>query len=178
MLPTLFARMYIASHWRKINYSGGDTLSADILTNCTRSTDNSLSLWAITEPSEDELNRIALGIVSGFKRPDTIYLTTISLTQLEDAGLQVVASPENGTSALKGMSERHFDVVNLNAESLPSFAEVMRCSLSSEPTQTRIRWKKIKGMITDAVKDGSIAITDLKQELVEDLIKSGQIAQP
>jgi len=81
---SLFVRKIIKSKWYQTDIENGDDVSADAITNCMKTKQNTLSVWEIESP--DELDNAVLAIVSQHQHLETIdvvKLDSVSLVENE-----------------------------------------------------------------------------------------------
>ena len=96
----------------------GEDISADAITNCMKTTRNTLSTWKIS--NESEIEDAVLAIVSGHHHLDSIDVICLNSKALKMHGLTLEDTP--GATPLESFSERHVDIINLSYTSLGAVA--------------------------------------------------------
>lgn len=156
--------------WTQRRILEGEQPSADAITNCMKTTNNTLSLWSVDD--ENEIEEAVLAIAAQFSDLDTIDILTIDPSLIKDRGLSIQKCL--GMTPYKSFAERHLDVVELDYKSLGLMAEVIIESLRQD------RWKRIflshlKTIISKGVDEGKIQWSDLKKKVREKIPQKGAV---
>ena len=146
--------------WNQRRIFEGEQPSADAITNCLKTTSNTLSLWSIVDESEIEEAVLAIG--SQFNDLDTIDILTIDPSLIMGSGLSVKKCP--GLTPYRGFEERHLDVVDLDYKSLGMMAQVIIASLRQGRSKRFLR-DELKRIITRGVLEGKVQWSDLKKKV-------------
>lgn len=84
---SLLVRKINRSKWFQTNIYEGEDISGDAITNCLKTTRNTLSTWRIN--SETEIEDAILAMASGFDHIDTIDVIPINPEHLESEGISL-----------------------------------------------------------------------------------------
>ena len=114
-------------------------VSADAITNCTKTTENKLSLWRVEEKSETIEDIIPL--ITGFDRPDTCDVIYISEDDLLEEGLTIEQSSKDANTPIEELKKFHYNAVVSDYEGLGKFAKVVLKSLKNHK---RFKGKEVK----------------------------------
>lgn len=161
----------MVSYIRKIDYgkwkrnSGVQNykeLSADVITNCLKTSQNTLSLWQFN--SDDEKTDALLAIVSGLEHLDTIDVIVIEGVDLN--GFSLLKT--KGRTPFIDFKNNHFDLNNLNYRLLGNFSEIVHKAVESNKV-IRITRGKAKGLIKDAIDAEKLKIEEVSERILSKL---------
>lgn len=141
----LFIRKIEYAKWAQNDITKGEEPSADAITHCLKTKQNTLSIWSIA--GEEELEEAVLAIASQFDHLDTIDILTIKNSLIENVGLNLKNIP--GETPYERFAERHWDVTDLTYSSLGKMAKAI---VESIKEMNRIRFNKRK--LIDIIKRG------------------------
>ena len=154
---SLVVRKIEMAKWTQNNISSVDDVSADAVTNCMKTKNNTLSVWEI--PGEADIIDAVLAMASQFDHPDTIDIAVLNRQEITDSGL--VLQQIDGLTPFKAFVEKHRDIVNLTYGSLGIMASLIMDTIRREACR-RFTKGDIKRLVNEAVSSGRIAIGDLK----------------
>lgn len=137
--------------WRKTNIASGDPICADAITGCMRTSDNSLSVWAID--SLDEIDQAAIAIAASQERLDTIDLIAFDQERISDLGIRIELTP--GITAATALKESHRDLKDLTYNGLGELSEETRKILINDQRK-RYTVGKLKALLSKALESGLI----------------------
>src|SRR3989339_377771 len=121
---SLLIRKIDKAKWLQNDIVNGADISADAITNCMKTTKNTLSTWRVD--NEQQVDRAVLAIVTGHQQLDTIDVVWIDQIQLEKEGIGFEHSP--GITPVISLVDSHVDVVNLTYTSLGKIANcIVKC---------------------------------------------------
>jgi len=167
----MLVRKISQAKWRTFAHEDGKPVSADAVTGDLRTQNNNLSLWKISDLSE--FREAALAIVSGHERLDTIDLVALDEAELSEVGLSVRET--FGATPVEELQRIHRDVVSLTYEDLRPIAQAVISGIRQERVK-RISKKEILDIITDAIKNERLNLSDLKKEVLEGARKTLKIS--
>ncbi len=156
----LVVRKIEYNKWMQNKILEGEEPSADAITNCMRTRQNKLSVWSIKD--EEELEDAVLAIVAQFDHLDSIDVLSIDRSLLEQNGLLLEKTP--GITPYNNFTEKHLDIANLNYISLGFMANTVIKSIKQN-RRKRFTSRKLIEMLTDAVCEGKISLSDLKPDI-------------
>lgn len=156
----LLLRKITRTKWNACDKSSDIPVSADAVTRCTSTTNNTLSLWAAANSSDLELAKLAL--IGALDKDDKIDFVVFSKDELESEGLRLVESPQKTFNA--ELSKMHWDIVDLNVNSLNSIAKLIQLKLINQE-ESSINREKIGKLIIWGAEQGMIEIDAVSASL-------------
>ncbi len=137
----LLVRKIEKSKWLQNDITSGEDVSADAITNCIKTSQNTLSTWRID--NEEQIDTAVLAIVSAHQHLDTIDVVWLSQDHLEKEGIHIQDTP--GNTPIADLVESHVNIVGLTYKSLGKIAHsiVRRFSNNGVRRYTRTRLKEI-----------------------------------
>lgn len=160
-----FVRKIEFAKWNQRNILEGEPPSADAITNCMKTKQNTLSLWRIHDV--DELEDAVLAIAAAGDHIDTlyfIYLDSDIVTQhlyLDDEGL--------GVTPFEKFKSRHTDVKYLDYVSLGKLADSTTEAIKNSQYE-RYNQSNIKKILAEGIKSGKIRLEDLGPHIQKKMI--------
>jgi len=191
-----YIRKYWNSKWHQYDEDTPARISADAITNCLKTQNNTLSLWQISDIDkiDDEGGLALIGTLQSIATIDTIIFTE---EEFESLGFELKNS--EGKTAVLGLKNTHSDIINLDIFSLTEFSKYLYKKLHDEEekrkqikekiaeakqrsedyTSHEAELKKlfirrytasnIKDILTDAIERDKIQIGDLDESIREKL---------
>ena len=157
-----FVRKIELAKWKKNNPSNSSSVAADAITGCTRTRNNTLSVWK--NNNMEELDKAVLAIASQFERLDTMDVVVINISDIISKGLTL--SDEIGITPYEDFSTRHFNICDLTYSSLGDVAEIILSSIENEFNH-RYRISELKNIIKVGIIKGYIQKSSLKDKVKE-----------
>ncbi|MEK7395812.1 MAG: hypothetical protein AAB116_02635 [Candidatus Poribacteria bacterium] len=114
---SIFVRKIDKAKWLQTDLHQNIDYSADAITSCLRTTQNTLSVWEVE--SETDIDEAVLAIISGPKygHPfETIDIVLMSPNYLKEQGINCRRT--NGSTLVDDLVEKHIDISNLTYKSL------------------------------------------------------------
>ncbi|MBN1970225.1 MAG: hypothetical protein JW870_12725 [Candidatus Delongbacteria bacterium] len=155
----LLVRMINRNKWPQNGDDEVFEIPSDAITNCLKSTRNTLSVWKIE--MEDDLDEAVLALVANFQHLESIDVIVLDGEDLVKANVK--CEKTKGITPVKDLEDTHFDLCDLNYFSV---------GLVAEHIAKRIKCDKIKRYNQGALKrilKAAIAANRLK---LEDLTES------
>jgi hypothetical protein len=143
--------------------NGFTDVPADAITNCLKTTDNSLSVWRIE--SEKELDDAILALITGKKQEkfSKIDYVLIDESRLLDNGLSLVDS--DGDTVVDDLIKKHKNISNLSYKKLGAVKDLIldcinngKCRLFSK--------QQIKTLVKESIATGKLQKNKLNENLV------------
>jgi len=147
----------------------GDLPSADAVTKCLITTRNTLSVWAISDPSEIE--EAVLAMASNFTGLDTIDILIMETASLKDKGLKF--EDNDGETHYTDYANKHRDIIDLNSQSLSTVAESINETIKDSGNH-RFTLPRLKAILQKGIEDGKIQADDLNESVRNKLDLSGE----
>ncbi|MBM0283432.1 hypothetical protein [Pseudomonas chlororaphis] len=152
--------------WKNSLAVGPEYISADAVTGCLRTSENTLSVWK--NESEVEYDQSVLALLASLTSMETIDIVRLGVEELEQKNLEL-AETEGDTRA-KGLENLHRDIINLDHAALKSVAEIVKAKVA-ENKSIRFRKPDIKVILNKAVAEGVIDIDLLPDKVRAELLK-------
>jgi hypothetical protein len=152
---SLLVRKIEKGRWLQNDIRNGAEVSADAITNCTRTKGNALSVWEIS--GRDQVDDAVIAMVSQCDSLETIDVVLLGRTNLIEKGLEIKQTP--GTTALSDFGDKHHDIAGMTYRTLGILAALI---VSEFRTDQVIRYTRgqIERLLKEAVGNGRIQ-TDL-----------------
>lgn len=160
----LLIRKIDKAKWLQNDIVGGAEVSADAITNCVKTTKNTLSTWRIDD--EAQLNDAVLAIVSVHDHLDTIDIVCMNQQLLVDEGINF--QDTLGKTLISDMANKHVDVVDLTYKSLGIVANcITKCF--AENSVKRYTRSDLKKLFQDAIQSGRLSVEKIAPSIAEKL---------
>jgi len=157
---SLLVRKIEKAKWLQNDILSGEDISADAITNCMKTTGNTLSTWLIR--TLDEVPEAVLAIVSSHQHIDTIDVVCLDRSLLEGQGINLHSTP--GKTPVRDLVDRHIDISNLAYKSLGILANHIVNGVKEEKA---VRYTKgmIKRLLNSAINEGRLQEIDLHESV-------------
>ena len=157
----LLVRKIEKAKWMQNDVLNGAQPSADAVTGSLRTQKNTLSVWQIE--TSGELEDAVTAFVCQGQHLDTIDVVIFEESALSERHLKF--QNKLADTPLKSFKDRHYDVCELDYDSLGQFSEVIVDSLRSEKTMKRFTHSQLKELVKRAVADGKVVLEDLNEKI-------------
>lgn len=137
-------------------------VSADAITNCTKTTGNKLSLWKV-EKINNTIEDI-IPLIIGFERPDTCDVIYISEELFKREGIELEQSPKDANTPIEELKQLHYNALVNDYEGLGKFAKVVLISLENHK---RFKGKEVKEKLQKMLKNHEIEKGMISDKLYE-----------
>lgn len=164
---SLLVRKIDRAKWIQNDIANGKEVSADAITNCMKTKDNTLSVWKIDNPSH--VNDAVLAMASYFDHLDTIDIVVLDESALERAGLRIVPTP--GNTPVKRLVDFHRLISELTYRTLGVLAG-FTTQCFRETTVHRFTRGQLRTLLKEAITHGDLAQTDLKEHVRSAVIRN------
>lgn len=143
-------------------------LSADCITKELNTSSNQLSWWKAE--NDLDLNGIAVSycskIVTG---TDKFWFIKLPFEELTEKFI-IKNTPENGYTAIPKMKEKHYDMCNLNYESLGQIGDIIANATSSVKNIYKVKVKQALKDLKDLLDAGEVDVNLLGKYSKEKLV--------
>ncbi|MDT8073244.1 hypothetical protein ACLDV6_16590 [Acinetobacter baumannii] len=128
---------------------------ADALTTCLKTSQNTLSVWAVENCTDAEIEKAILALITNTKleRLNRIQIVYFSKEDVDSLGLPIAVT--EGDTIIESLSKLHNDLVDLNYEKLGKVSQLIISSLRSESVRT-YNERKLKDMLLKAINEGIV----------------------
>jgi leucyl aminopeptidase (aminopeptidase T) len=157
---SLLVREIVKAKWMQHEILSVEDVSADAITNCMKTKENTLSAWQVAE--EKTIEDAALAIVSSHQHLDTIDVVCLDPSSLESNGIKLQSIP--GNTPVKYLKDQHIDICDLTYRTLGTVAEQI-VHVLKEGKDVRYTKGKIKKLLKDAIDQGHLQRDDLDESL-------------
>lgn len=146
--------------WFQIDIMQSDDVSADAITNCLKTSKNTLSVWHIE--TEEDLDKAVLAIVANQEHLDTIDVVILDEPSLNNYNLNIVASP--GDTPVTSLIEAHRDIAELTFTKLGQIKDHIVQRIRNQKLK-RYTVSSLKKILTNAINDGLLQKEDLNESI-------------
>ncbi|MDC5054800.1 hypothetical protein OHW28_17675 [Acinetobacter baumannii] len=128
------------------------SVRADALTTCLKTSQNTLSVWAVENSTDEEIEKAILALITNAKleRLNRIQVVYFSKEDVISLGLPLEAT--DGDTVIDSLSKLHNDLIDLNYEKLGKVSQLIISSLRSENLKT-YNENKLKNILLKAIKE-------------------------
>lgn len=153
-------RKITRSKWMQNDIISSEDISADAITNCMKTTLNTLSTWEVSE--EDYIPDAVLAIVSSYEHLDMVDVVCLKRNSLESSGLKLEST--EGQTPVRDLVNNHIDICGLTYQSLGIVAKQIVEEIRADNV---IRYTKagIRKLINSAINQGQFQKEDLAESL-------------
>ena len=161
---SLFVRKIDKGKWFQVDLHQNTDYSADAITNCLKTRQNTLSVWEII--SETDIDEAVLAIVSGQDHLDTIDVVLMSPDYLKKQGIDYKRT--NGSTPVDDLVEKHIDLSNLTYKSLGIVAYHIVDKINDQKVK-RYTIRQLKEILNQAISQNRLTPDKLKDFIREKL---------
>ena len=165
---SLLIRKIEKAKWLQNDIINGQIPSADAITNCTKTSRNTLSTWEIDSVSN--INNAVIALLCGQEHLDTIDIVYFEPEKISERGISIEAT--EGRTSFAIMKEKHRNLSQLDYEKLGTIAEIIIEEIKSN-RDVRFSVGKQKEILRQAIKNGLISIESLNIG-ISDKLKEGK----
>ncbi len=150
--------------WLQNDIVRGEDISADAITNCMKTTNNTLSMWRIDD--EGQIDEAVLAIVSAHQHLDAFDVVWVKINQLEEYGISMQDTP--GITPIADLVDSHVNIVNLTYRSLGKVANcIVKCF--SDSSVKRYTYGSLKKLLQRAIESERLEVERIAPSVAEKL---------
>lgn len=153
----LLVRKIDKGKWLQNDIANGEDVSADAITNCLKTSGNTLSTWRIG--NETQIDDAVLAIVSAHQHLDTIDVVLIKQDQLAEYDIILQDTP--GLTPVVDLVENHVDIAKLTYKTLGAVAHCIVESFCKKNVKRYTRGS-LKKLLREAIKSGRLYAENLE----------------
>jgi hypothetical protein len=157
-------RKISAAKWQDCLSISATHITADAVTACLRTQENTLSLWSFT--NDDEHAKSLLALACSLTSLSTIDITYISPQELASQSLTI--HPNTASTPATKSNSLHVDIVNLDYSLLEKVANIVKANVANGDFK-RITKPEIRKILISAIEQGEINSSALPERLQRDL---------
>ncbi|MHA1894133.1 MAG: hypothetical protein ACTSX4_06510 [Candidatus Helarchaeota archaeon] len=146
--------------WFQINIMNDNDVSADAITNCLKTTKNTLSVWNIE--TEDDIDKAVLAIVSSQDHIETIDVVILNTEKIKEYDINIIAS--TGNTPIEELKDLHKDLSELTFSKLGKIKDHIVERIRNDKIK-RYTKGKLKKMLLEAIKNGKLKLNDLNDSV-------------
>ena len=146
--------------WFQIDIMKDNDVAADAITNCLKTTRNTLSVWNIE--NEDDIEKAVLAIASSLEHIETIDIVILNTDALLAFGIHIITS--SGITPIESLKEIHRDLSGLTFSKLGQIKDHIVERIRNDKLK-RYTKGKLKKILLDAINKGVLEIEDLNDSV-------------
>ena len=154
---SLLVRKINIAKWHQVDLSSTNDVSADAITNCMKTTKNTLSVWQIQ--SEQDLDKAVLALVANQDHLDKIDVVILEESTLLNYNLNILATP--GDTPIPSLANTHRDIADLNYSKIGDGKNHIVDKIRAK-SHKRYTVGNLKKLLKDAIEMGVLEKEDLK----------------
>lgn len=139
--------------------------SADIITNCLKTSDETLSLWRIDD--EADIDKAIIALSSNREKVSRLDYIIIKDEYIEKYKLEL--SKSNGKSPYTEFNDNHFDIINVKYGVLGTVSEMIFEIINEDSGIVRIPEREIKRKLNEAKELNILNLNSMKKSLLKDI---------
>jgi|GEM_PF-960105 len=169
LIMSFFIRKISRAKWETEGRFASGQIPADAVTADLRTRNNSMSLWHIDKPSNDnELCDIALAFVAAADRIETMDLAWVDKEFFESN--RIIIESSDGRTPVVSLRQYHADAINVDLTRLSAVATGIAAAIKINQYK-RFTKRELKKIIVDAIDKELISIDVLNQKVKEEIRK-------
>lgn len=149
-------RKITRSKWKDCDTNLETALSADAITNCLKTTGNTLSVWYAKD--DDDIIKAKIALLASLEKVDTIHIVILNLDEVVKN--ELIIEETDGKTAAKLLVNLHRDISKLSIDELKKVASLVRKNIVDGKCE-RINERTFKQILNDAVSSNLIDKLDL-----------------
>jgi hypothetical protein len=149
--------------WKQNDICNGESVSADAITLCLKTSGNTLSTWKVTE---DSIENGVLAIILPNDFLDSIDVVLLTSERLESEGIKIKQT--NVDTMYQDYSDKHYDLIDLNYDSLGVVADLIVDEFKANKVK-RITKGQLKNILRDSIEKGLILKSDLHERIQKNI---------
>ncbi len=156
----LLIRKINKSKWFQIDIKNDDDVSADAITNCLKTTNNTLSVWSIE--NEGDIEQAILAIASNLDHIETIDVVILNDQKLQEFGIKIITS--KGNTPIESLKEIHRDLSELTFSKLGNVKDHIVERIRNDRIK-RFTKGNLKKILKRAIEKGFLELDDLNESV-------------
>ncbi|EOQ22854.1 MULTISPECIES: hypothetical protein [Citrobacter] len=158
-------RKFSLAKWEPNRGIDSQDISADAITGCTRTSNNTLSVWSSTTQdfASEEVEKLIVALATTMNEPAAIDLIWLEDEWLQSNGIELVSS--SGGSKYKSLNNKHKDLASLKHSSLSLVGEHILSQMQDDTKFKRITKKELIKLVVKWMNaDKEFNIDELKEK--------------
>lgn len=154
--------------WEQDKKKDINEISSDVITNCLKTSDETLSLWYIE--NEYDMDKALIALSSNRDLVNKLDYIVIPDENLKMYTLEVKKSP--GDSPFTEFNDNHYNIIDINYLKLGEVSKMILDLINNDGKIVRVHEKEIKQKLINALNNKLINVNDVKGTLLLDIIKN------
>lgn len=159
---SLIARKTNRAKWVRGEGIAEDEIPAGAVTLDLKTESNTLSFWQFGDGSKDDLCSVVLALGAPRVRPDKMDILWMDRHLLEEAGIELAASP--GRTPVQDMVDMHLDAHRLDLRRLEIVARQVNEALRRDQFK-RLSKKQVLQELASGVRAGRVPLESLQESV-------------
>lgn len=155
--------------WFQVDVLNDDDVSADAITNCLKTTKNTLSVWHIT--TEDEIENAILALVSRQDHLETIDVIMLKESSINNYNIKIDATP--GDTPIESLVQSHRDLADLTFSKIEYLKNHIVDRIRKDKL-LRFTVGSLKKLLKTAIEDDKLMIEDLRGSVQKKIYSNPQ----
>ncbi len=155
---SLLVRKINKAKWFQVDLWSTYDVSADAITNCLKTSKNTLSVWKIE--TENDLDQAVLALVSNQDNLDTIDVVILDESSLVDYNVRIISSP--GNTPIESLTEAHRDLSELSYTTLGIVKDHIVSRIRNNYIK-RYTVGNLKKLLKNSIEQGLLKKEDLQE---------------
>ncbi len=162
MIFSLLVRKINKAKWFQKNILEEDIVSADAITNCLKTSRNTLSVWKIE--SEQELDMAVLALASKQEHLDAIDVVILEESTVSSLKIEIIATP--GDTPVSDLVDTHRDLSDLDYDKLGCISSHIVERVRADKLK-RYTKSALKTLLKNAIEEGLLRSEDLQESVLK-----------
>lgn len=128
------------------------SVRADALTTCLKTSQNTLSVWAVENSSDEEIEKAILALITNAKLERLNRIQVVYFSKEDVINLGLPLEETDGDTVIESLSKLHNDLIDLNYEKLGKVSQLIISSLRTESVKT-YNERKLKEILLKAIEN-------------------------
>ena len=169
---SFFVRMLEKQKWDNPDLMelGFERIPADTITGDLRTKSNNLSLWSIEK--RDMLTDTVLALAIMRNKLTRLDIIILEKSEIDTNELKYENTPKNSNTPLFNFDKNHYDLVNLDYNSLGRFSDIIIKNVGNKEMCIRYSKSTILKMVVDGFKKQKFDIDSIDQNIKNEIIKN------
>jgi len=161
---SLLVRKIDKGKWLQSDIVNGEDVSADAITNCLKTSGNTLSTWRVG--NEAQIDDAVLAIISAHHHLDAIDIVWISQDLLVE--YNIIMQDTQGHTPVVDLVDNHVDIANLTYKTLGTVAHCIVKSFSDKNVKRYTRGS-LKKLLRTAIESGRLDAKGIASSVADKL---------
>lgn len=146
-------RAFMCTKWEENKGRNLVDFGTDAFTKCTKTTGNTLSVWAseTLDFTSKEAKELIVAFATSMERPESIDMIWLDEQELKDKGLNLEATP--GDTKFTKLIDKHFNIDQLTYQKLGYVGEHIVSQMENEQNFRRVTKNELISWVVEASEE-------------------------